>query len=266
MTDSRIEAAEAYIKSIRTGELSAAQSLAPLLAQDVVLSASPEEVAGYDAVLQRASGRWATTDGLSRAGWGNPRLDSEQVVVEADFSHLPVGPAAMSFRFSFSNDGKISRIEQQATPRPPVTPSESIPLAVRALINNARVNNTPICFAYVDEAGKPVQSMRGSVQVFSDTQLCAWIRHADGGLMRSIARNPHVSLAYPFTAATALLLIEGTARVEADEGTRRRVFEMLPEQEQNHDPELTGAALLVDITSLQGFTPAGPVRMIRQGA
>ncbi|MGE0056553.1 MAG: hypothetical protein AB7T32_01075 [Dehalococcoidia bacterium] len=264
MPDPRIEAAEAYVRSIRTGELSAARALAPLLSPDVVLSTGPEEVTGYDAVLTRASGRWAHTDGLWRAGWDNPRVDGDEVVIDADFGHLPIGPASMSFRFSFAEDGKIARIEQQTTPRPPVAPTETIPLAVRALINTARVNNTPMVFAYVDEAGKPVQSFRGGVQVYSDTELCAWIRHADGGLIRSVATNPRVSLAYPFTAATALLLIEGTARVEADEATRRRVFDLLPEQEQNHDPELTGAALLIDITSLQGFTPAGPVRMVRQ--
>jgi hypothetical protein len=266
MTDPRITAAEAYVKSIRTGELSASQSLGPFLASNVVLSTGAEEVNGHDAVLTRASGKWAHTDGLWRAGWSTPRIEGEQVVIDADFSPMPVGPASMSFRFSFTTDGKIARIEQQTTGRPTVPATDSIPLDVRALINNARVNNTPMVLAYVDETGKPVQSFRGSVQVYGDTQLCAWIRHADGALIRGIAKNPQVSLVYPFTAATALLLIEGTARVDADEATRRRVFELMPEQEQNHDPDMTGAALLIDVTSLQGFTPSGPVRMVRKAS
>lgn len=42
---------------------------------------------------------------------------------------------------------------------------------------------------------------------------------------------------------------------------RERVLSLAPEVEQNHDPNRRGAALIIDITQLQGTTVRGMVRM-----
>jgi len=41
---------------------------------------------------------------------------------------------------------------------------------------------------------------------------------------------------------------------------RDRVYKLSPEVEQNHDVAHRGAALIVDVTSVQGTTVRGPVK------
>lgn len=266
-----LHAAEAYLRSIRTGEHSAALALAPLLAPDVEYVANGwmanlpgEQFKGHDAVLRRVTGNWASTAGIRYARWSAPREECGKVMLAASFDHIGgVAPASVDVQLDFDAGGRISRIEHRNTPRQP-RPTDTIPPGVKVLVDNALANNTPLCVAYSDENGKPVLSMRGSIQTYSDTQLCAWIRHADGGLTKSIAKNPQMSFAYR-DGTRALLIIEGRGRVETGEDVRRRVFEMIPEVEQNHDPARRGSALIVDVEKIQGFSTGGePVRMARQ--
>ena len=56
-------------------------------------------------------------------------------------------------------------------------------------------------------------------------------------------------------------MINGNGHIETDEGIRRRVFEIAPEVEQMHDPNLTGAALIIDVTRMRGGTPKGGVNV-----
>ena len=187
----RLAAAEALVKSMRSGELSASVALGACLAQDVVLDTN--------------------------------------------------GPM-------------------------PGAPTDRIPAGAIPLINNARVNETPFLVAHTDENGDPVLTFRGSIQVWSDTELCAWIRQAGGGLVRSMAKNPKVSLAYR-DGPRAMLLINGRARIETDEAIRKRVFDLTPEVEQNHDPMRKGAAMIIEVDRMMGFTTGGePVRMERKKA
>jgi hypothetical protein len=51
--------------------------------------------------------------------------------------------------------------------------------------------------------------------------------------------------------------------VETDPAIRRRVFDLLPEVERNHDPDCTGAALIVDVDRLDGSTFWGRIKMAR---
>ena len=265
------EAAEALVKSLRTGELSAAQSIERRLRNDVVLetngpmpNAPTETVSGKSDVLKRVTGNWAVTWALRHGRWKAPVETADGVTVDASFEMLGgVVPAALSIKVQFDAENKIARIEQCYTPRQ-VQPTEIIPPGVRPLINNARTNETPICVAHTGEDGNAVLTFRGSVQVWSDTELCAWIRQASGGIVRSIAKNPAVSLAYR-DGPRAMLLMSGRARMVTDPATRDRVFEITPEVEQNHDPNRKGAAMIIEIDRMQGFSTGGePVRMVRK--
>jgi uncharacterized pyridoxamine 5'-phosphate oxidase family protein len=267
----RLAAAEALVKSIRTGEHSASVALAPHLDDSVVLEtngpmpgAPTETVRGRADVLRRVSGNWAVTWALRHARWTTPVDDGGVVKVRATFEQLGgVVPEALALAISLDGGNKITRIEQRYIPRQP-QPTEVIPPGARPLINNARINETPICVAHTDENGNPVLTFRGSIQVWSDTALCAWIRQASGGLVRAMAKNPAVSLAYR-DGPRAMLLINGRARIETDEAIRQRVFEMIPEVEQNHDPARKGAAMIIEIDRMQGFSTGGEaVRMVRK--
>jgi uncharacterized pyridoxamine 5'-phosphate oxidase family protein len=267
----RLAAAEAWVKSIRTGEHSAAVALEPYLGENVVLDtngpmpgAPTETVRGRADVSRRASGNWAVTWALRHARWTSPVDEGGVAKVHATFEHLGgVVPAALALTIAFDGSDRISHIEQRYTPRQP-QPSEVIPPGARPLINNARINETPICVAHTDENGNPVLTFRGSIQVWSDTALCAWIRQATGGLVRALAKNPTVSLAYR-DGPRAMLLMSGRARIESDDAIRKRVFELIPEVEQNHDPARKGAAMIIELDRMQGFSTGGePVRMARK--
>jgi uncharacterized pyridoxamine 5'-phosphate oxidase family protein len=267
----RLEAAEALVRSIRTGEHSASVALERCLGDDVALEANgptpgapTATFTGRAEVLRRLSGNWAVTYALRHARWAAP-VDAGGIVrVDASFEYLGgVVPAALAVAMTFDGANKISRVEQKYTPRQ-AHPIEIIPPGARPLINNARTNETPIMVAHTDENGNPVLTFRGSIQVWSDTALCAWIRQASGGLVRALAKNPNVSLAYR-DGPRAMLVMSGRARIENDEAIRKRVFEMIPESEQNHDPARQGAAMIIEIDRMQGFTTGGePVRMARQ--
>ena len=267
----RLAAAEALVKSIRTGEHSAAVALGRYLGDNVVLEANGPmpgtptvTTTGRAEVLARLSGNWAFTWALRHGRWTPPVESGGVVKVDATFEHLGgVVPAALALAISFDGADKLSRVEQKYTPRQP-QPTEVIPPGAIPLINNARTNETPICVAHTDENGNPALTFRGSIQVWSDTALCAWIRQAGGGLVRALAKNPAVSLAYR-DGPRAMLLMNGRARIESDEAIRQRVFEMIPEVEQNHDPARKGAAMIIELDRMQGFSTGGePVRMARK--
>jgi hypothetical protein len=134
---------------------------------------------------------------------------------------------------------------------------------VRGLVNGALANGTPMVLGYVDQQGEPSLSLRGSVQVYSDHELSIWVRNASGGLIRSLQKNPTVSLLYRDSKSRTTLIFKGRGHVETDEAIRNRVFELSPEVEQNHDTERTGAVVLVDVRSLQGTSARGNIRMER---
>jgi hypothetical protein len=256
----RTRAAEAYVKALRTGEPSATQQAGQHLADDVVLVTAQGEVSGRDEVLKRITGQWPLTPVFQHAGFAAPQEENGTVKVEADFPPLGAAPQKLSLTFSFNGGDKIKRVEQQQQTAPPQA-SETLPGFVRGTINGALANGTPMVVAYTDENGQPVLSLRGSTQVYGDTQLCIWARNAEGGIVKNMARNARVSLLYRDSKTRTTLIIQGRGHVESSPEVRDRVFQLAPEVEQNHDPARKGAALIIDITSLQGTTVRGPVRV-----
>jgi Pyridoxamine 5'-phosphate oxidase len=258
---SRVQAAEAYIKALRTGEPSATQLASQYLADDVVLATGNDEITGHDNVLKRITGQWPLTPVFQHAGFSAPREEGDQVKTEGDLPPMGAAPQRVSLTFSFNGSEKIKRVEQQQQAAPPQPPSETIPGFVRGIINGALNNGTPIVVAYTDENGQPVLSLRGSTQVYSDNQLSIWVRNADGGIVKNMARNNRVSLLYRDSKLRTTLIIQGRGHVETDPAIRERVYQLAPEVEQNHDTARKGAALIIDITQLGGTTQRGMVRV-----
>jgi hypothetical protein len=264
MGRTRTQAAEAYVKAMRTGEPSATQLAGQSLAEEVVLKTANEEISGRDKVLARITGQWPLTPVYAQGFWSAPQPDGDDLLINAEFA-VGAAPTKLSLRFRFNHQEQILRIEQQAQMAPPLPQSDTLPDIARGLINGALANGTPICVSYVDANGQPVLSLRGSTQVFSDTQLSIWVRNGEGGLPTAIKTNPRVALLYRDSKTRTTLIIQGRAHVESDEATRERVFSLAPEVEQNHDPGHKGAALIIDVDSLQGTTVRGPVRFTREG-
>ncbi|MCA1645327.1 MAG: hypothetical protein LC797_07620 [Chloroflexi bacterium] len=258
---SRTEAAEAYVKALRTGEPSATQHASQYLAPDVVLAAGQDEISGHGNVLKRITGQWPLTSVLVHAGFSAAREENGQVKIDAEVPPMGAAPQKLSLTFSFNGDDQIKRIEQQQQGAPPQPAAEALPGFVRGIINGALANGTPIVVAYTDENGQPVLSLRGSTQVYGDTQLCIWVRNPAGGMVKAMGRNNRVSLLYRDSKLRTTLIVQGRGHVAGDAQVRERVFQLSPEVEQNHDPNHQGAALIIDIVSLQGTTVRGMVKV-----
>jgi len=257
---SRTQAAEAYIKALRTGEPTATEAASQYLADNVVLATGNDEITGHANVLKRITGQWPLTPVFQHAGFSAPQEANGQLKAEGELPPMGAAPQKISLTFTFDGD-KIKRIEQQQQAASPIQ-AETIPGFVRGIINGALNNGTPVCVAYVDENGQPVQSLRGSTQVYSDTQLCIWVRNAEGGIVRATSSgNNRLSLLYRDSKVRTTLIIQGRGHVETDPSIRERVYQLAPEVEQNHDTQHKGAALIIDVTSLAGTTVRGMVRV-----
>jgi general stress protein 26 len=259
----RIARAEALVRSVRTGEISAARHLGSLLADDVVLDSTRGPAKGREEVLRRLSGQWALTPTLARAVWTRPVDDGTAVVVSATFPGLGAAPRRLEISISFDHAGAVSRVGETWQFDPAPQPVHVLPDHVTSAIDRALAANTPIMLCYVDEHGAPRPSLRGSVQVSGPLELSIWVRKATGGLVHAIESNDRVALLYRDSATRTTFTIAGRARLSTDEAIRDAVFARSPEVEQQHDPQRRGAAVLVDIDEVQGTSPFGAVLVAR---
>ena len=268
----RVRAVEAYLKALRTGEASAAETAAQYLAPDVVLDTvgahmwgnGHEEFQGYDETLKMITGIGVMTGMYRNAPWTTPVLEADgSVTVSADIGSPLMASSTLTFQFNAKD--QIVRVEQVNKGGAPGGAVDAMPAFVKAIVNGALANNTPMIVAYTDDNGGPNLSLRGSVQAYSDTQLSIWVRHATGGMANTLRKNPRIALMYRDPPARTNLSFEGIAHFEDDADIRNRVFDLAPEVEQKHDPNHNGAALIIDITRLSGQTPRGGVRMVREG-
>jgi len=262
MADARQEAVQAYVQSMKSGEVGAAERASKYIAGDAVLVAGNQEVKGHDQVLARITGQWPQTPVYTLGGWSDPQPDGDQLKVHADFPAMGAAVKEVNLTFSFDAGGLISRVEQQNIMPPPMAPTDKIPDFVKGLLNGALANGTPMVVAYVNENGQPSQSLRGSTQVYSENQLSIWVRAADSGITRAVAKNPNVSLLYRDSKVRTTLIVQGRAHVDNDPAVRERVYSLIPEVEQNHDPgAVKGAAVIIDIDRIQGGSQRGGFRM-----
>lgn len=135
------------------------------------------------------------------------------------------------------------------------------------LVNGASDSGNILLVAAVDAQHRPLLSYRGSVAVFSDTQLSFWARNHHGGTVGAIHSNLNVALIYR-SPTVPLLQFTGRARVTTDETERRRAFDLAHERERRQDPEQKGAAIIVDLDEISGFLRFDPnapqrIKMVR---
>lgn len=253
---------EYFVKALSTGEQSAADRLAPLLAADVVYDTNSqpgvfpigrEVFRGKAAVLERVSGQWPVTFGYARLGWSEPVPDGAGLRV--------VTSGAITLDFSFNAADEIAGVyldggfgSGKAAPVPVSGEVEEIPLLVKGLINHARANDTPFVVTYVDGDGVPHSSYRGSTAVIGPREISLWVRDAEHGLALAVQHNPHVALVYgDMRSAFVTVSINGWARIATDPETRRRAYELPIESEQHHDLERKGVAVIVEVLDMFAF-------------
>jgi hypothetical protein len=263
VSDTYIRAAESYVQAMRTGEGSAARQATAYLADDVALIAGGERIVGRDQVSARITGQWPMTPVYLRATWSNPTLVDHTVKVEATSRDVFAPVPRFELAFRFNDQQQIREIEQIPIERSTPSITDTIPDYVKSYVNNALANGTPMVIACTNPDGSPNLTLRGATQVFSDTQLSVWLRHAEGDTVKAIRLNPKMAALYRDSRNRTTLVFHGHGYVASDEATRNRAFEIAPEVEQNHDPNRLGAALIIDVERLDGMSAHGVLQLRR---
>jgi len=261
-TDVRVEGADAFVQALRTGTVSSAARAMRFVADDVVFVLGKQELKGIDAVRKDLETKFPRQPTYERGLWTYPTPDGEDLVVTGRFPDLGSTPESVTLRFSFNADGRITRADHQSA-RESAKTVDTIPGEVRSVVNNALSNSTPMVLAYVNSEGKPVQTIRGSVQVYSPTEVCAWLRHAEGDTVNSVKANPHISFMYRDSRTRTTISFEGNGRFTETDEERARVYELAPETEQMHVPDRSGIGLIMDVRTMLAFTPSGTYRLSR---
>ena len=235
-------------------------SAAALVAEDAEFQALNIHVKGRDAVMERftappaartyAEARWTASDKDGAVQAVGTLANGAKLVLTAALS-----------------GGKITRLQQQMLPGAPRPPAPlKLPAALKARITNALKDRHPILISYVDEAGQPNVTFRGSTQAFSDTQLAIWVRNDSGKMIRSIQKNPKVALMYRDEDAKATYNFQGRAWIDKSEAARKKVYDAMAQVERDHDFAHLGVAMIIDLDLVEGYgglSPQGPVNPIR---
>jgi hypothetical protein len=254
----REEAADAVVRSMRTGEHSFAVLAERHLAENVAYIGAKGSFEGKAATLDRISGQWANTPVLAQGSW-RIRLLGEEVEAYAEFPGLGAAPKSLRLSFAFNHADRIIRIIETIEPTPPAQPASAMSPTIRRRIDRALADGKPIVLGYVDDEGAPALSLRGSLVTFDDQTLGLWIRDAKSGLVRAIEAGRPLSFLYRDSATRTTLVGKGKGRIVADPALRRTIYDCTPEVEQRHDIALAGAAALIAIDSIRGTAPEGPV-------
>ena len=263
--DARVEAADAYVQALRTGTLASATRACRFMSPDVVVTAGQQQLRGLEAVRLDLATRFPRQPTYERGQWSYPTPDHDRLIVTGRFPDLGSTPAQVILRFTFDADGRLVEVHQETTREPQVA-VDHIPEQVRSAVNGALANGTPMVLAYVNSLGQPVQTIRGSVQVYSPVEICAWLRHDAGDTVNSIRANANVSLMYRDSRTRTTISFEGQARFTTTDEERARVYELAPETEQMHVPDRSGIGLIVDVKRMLAFTPGGTFRLNRDDA
>jgi hypothetical protein len=194
---------------------------------------------------------------------GAPVEDGDLTVVDvAAPPTMPVG--GLRFGLHVDAGGRIDRLEQDLLP---AAPRDAEPIALTddhaRLLAGALDNGTPVIVGYVDAGAHPHLSYRATVQVLGPDRLSMWIRDPDGGLVRALVTNPHLSCFYSDRRAGITLQFLGRGHVEPDDEVRERTFMESPKAERDMDWRRRGVAVVVDLDRVEGRDHRGRVLMAR---
>ena len=267
LVDNRVQAADAYVLALRTGEIPASKNASQYLAPDVVLTvgsgARKTTVTGYDDVLARISGEWPNTPVFVRGFWSAARLEGDKARVDATFPPMGAAPAEVHLTFAFNADGKIYAVDQEVVPQPAAAghrhhprhrprPDQRRPAQQHADVRRLRRRG---------RQAEPVAArQRPGLQPHAAVDLAAQQDRRHG---QRPGQEPERRPAVPRQQHPLDALVQGVGHVETDPEICARVWNLIQDVEQKHETHETGCALIIDVTRMQGGTPRGGVRMQR---
>jgi hypothetical protein len=259
MTD-KSELAKIYVKAQADGTDESIAALEPHLADDVLLTMALRPVDGKAAVITQMKNP-VTVYNFTVGRWQEPVLDGDSVKMT---SSMPIEATLGGFNltFNYAPDGKLHRVLMQPIPAPPMPVSDLRLIdQIKELVNEAPTKGLSLLVAAVDIDGQPRLSLRGSLSVYSDTQLCFWARNMEGRTAQGLEKNPRLTLWYRDAPNRHNLVFYGSGTIASDEETRQKVFKQAIESEQRADAQMKGGAVLVELTAVEGVAPSGRVNM-----
>lgn len=123
----------------------------------------------------------------------------------------------------------------------------SMPDDMQQAITNAFTDGYPIIWASAGADGQPYLAFFGTTQAYSDHELAIWMRTPERGFLSRIAENPKTTMLYRNTSTRVGYQVQGEARRVDDEAVKKQVWSTSAEFERNQDPEMKGAAVLVEV-------------------
>ena len=261
-TQERLAAAEAYVKALSTGDRAAADAAGPHLAEGIVVQVGNRSFTGCDEALEHITGIWPLTPVYRKGEWGAAAEEDGAVVVRGKMKPVGAGPSAVNLTFTFNDGDKISQVNQENVIGTELFETDVLPDFVCEAVNSALANDIPLSVSYVDKDGRPKLSLRGSVRAYGDHSLSIWARK-ESGLADAVATNPSMALLYRDNPTRSTLIFQGKAYIETDDALRKQIFDETPEVERNHESWTSGAAVIIDLETADGATPAGRVRLRR---
>ena len=256
----KIEQAKIYVKAQADGTDESIRMLEPHLAEDVLLTMALGPVDGKEAVVRQMKNP-VTMYNFTVASWQEPVLDGDAVKMT---SSMPIEATLGGFNltFNYTPEGRLHRILMQPIPAPPMPVSElRLTDEIKQIVNEAPTKGLSLLVAAVDLDGQPRLSLRGSLSVYSDTQLCFWARNLEGRTAQALEKNPRLTLWYRDAPNRVNFTFYGSGRIVGDEETRRRVYEQAIESERRADSQMKGGAVVIDLSALEGVAPSGRVNM-----
>jgi hypothetical protein len=256
----KVEQAKIYVKAQADGTDESIAALEPHLADDVLLTMALGPVDGKEAVLRQMKNP-VTMYNFTVGSWQEPVLDGGTVKTT---SSMPIQATLGGFNltFNYTPDGKLHRILMQPIPAPPM-PVGPLQLTdeIKQIVNEAPTKGLTLLVAAVDLEAQPRLSLRGSLSVYSDTQLCFWARNLAGKTEQALEKNSRLTLWYRDALNRVNFTFYGSGHIVGDEETRQRVYNQAIESERRADAQMKGGAVIVDLSAVEGVAPSGRVNM-----
>ena len=120
---------------------------------------------------------------------------------------------------------------------------------MKDLINNALSDKYPCIVGTSSSAGLPNVSYKGSVMVFSPTELAFWERTRKGGFAQ-LTDNPHIVVMYRNTELRKSWRFYGEVTIYNSGEIRDEVMEKTVQPELDRDPDRLGVAIVINVTKI----------------
>jgi hypothetical protein len=241
-----------------------ADALRPYLADEVAVSVHTINETGSDAAITGFQ-ESLFHNVVFGGAWDEPSTESNATTQVLSMPAKGIA-AGCRFKFSFNDRDEFDKIEGGWILPPAILEPEPVVLttAMRARINSAEDDLMPVLFAYMTPDGRPEHFYRSSTHTRADDQLAFWNPRQADSFLSAVAVNPLVSAIYRHTESHEMLEMSGRARLVDDDEEAKQIYEARLAAVQRVDPDMAGAAVIIDLDRVTGLIHAADTGAIER--